>query len=281
MKLAGTLDDFSLTDFLQVQGAARRTGQLKILGDDVPGKIYLSRGQIAHAEHGGLRGERAFFSLVSQSHGYFEFNPDRESPETTIERSLVDLLMDSGLLQASGAVPRPTSPHEREAEVALPRASRSQRRLSPVLWAAVPAFLLLAAASLTGWLPPSPWGSSEAKPSREPALEDEPSKPSVTYEAAALTGPRDRPPKLLEGLEPISPNPDLALQPTVVCRILVDRTGAVQEAAIFRSRLEIKPFEEAALIAVAAYRFEPGFKEGVPVATHLNWPVRFRQEELP
>jgi len=83
-------------------------------------------------------------------------------------------------------------------------------------------------------------------------------------------------PQLLEGPAPASPDPGLAIRPTVTCRILVDEAGTVREARIFRSRLDLARFEDVAIDAVKKYRFTPGKKAGNPAAVWINWPVSFK-----
>ncbi len=94
-------------------------------------------------------------------------------------------------------------------------------------------------------------------------------------EASELTGPGDRPPQLLAGSPPPAPSQDLALLPTVVCRLRIDASGRVAEAKVFRSRVELAAFEEAALQAVASYRFQPGQRAGRLVEVWINWPLSF------
>jgi eukaryotic-like serine/threonine-protein kinase len=97
----------------------------------------------------------------------------------------------------------------------------------------------------------------------------------VPLEAAALDGPGDAPPQLAESAPPSPPAQALPLSPTIVCRLLVGRDGAVHKAQIFRSRLELAQYEDAALAAVQRYRFVPARKAGQPVAVWIDWPVQF------
>jgi phosphate binding protein len=99
--------------------------------------------------------------------------------------------------------------------------------------------------------------------------------PAPPIEAAQLTGAGDSLPVLVDGTPPRTPNPSLALSPTVVCRLLVDTQGRVAESRIYRSRLDLAAFEDAALQAVQSYRFTPARKAGLPVAAWVNWPVTF------
>ncbi len=48
------------------------------------------------------------------------------------------------------------------------------------------------------------------------------------------------------------------------------------DAKIYRSRLDLGAFEDAALDAVRRYRFSPGRLAGEPVAVWISWPVSFR-----
>lgn len=99
----------------------------------------------------------------------------------------------------------------------------------------------------------------------------------AAVEATDLKDPRDSLPKLLSGPAPKSPNPESALFPTIVCRLLVGEDGSVREASVFRSRLDQAAFEDAAIAAVKGWRFHPGRRGDRPVAVWINWPVSFQQ----
>ena len=100
-------------------------------------------------------------------------------------------------------------------------------------------------------------------------------------DADQLTGDGDAAPRLLEGATPESPNPDLALTPTIVLRLHVDAAGHVAEAQVYRSRLELQAFEEVALEAARSFRFAPARKAGRTVPAWLNWPVTFARSPTP
>jgi len=134
--------------------------------------------------------------------------------------------------------------------------------LVPVLAVAIAVVAYLTAGHRTG---------EGLEPSKAPA-----SGSVETVEVTALTGQGDVPPQFLAGQTPRSPNSALAVAPTVVCRILVDEKGTVADAKIFRSRLDLASFEDAALEAVRSYRFNPGLRAGRPVRVWVNWPVSFQ-----
>ncbi|HWE28548.1 MAG TPA: TonB family protein, partial [Polyangia bacterium] len=94
-------------------------------------------------------------------------------------------------------------------------------------------------------------------------------------EAATLDQPGDAPPKLVQGVPPSPPAQALPLSPTIMCRLLVGGDGTVKKAQIFRSRLELAQYEDAALAAVQRYRFVPARHAGRDVAVWLDWPVQF------
>jgi len=97
-----------------------------------------------------------------------------------------------------------------------------------------------------------------------------------TVESTALAGASDVQPQVLAGHTPHAPDGSLAVMPAVVCRILVDEHGAVVDARIFRSRLDLASWEDAALEAVKLYRFTPGQRAGRPVRVWINLPVSFQ-----
>lgn len=80
---------------------------------------------------------------------------------------------------------------------------------------------------------------------------------------------------LPEGTPPTSPLPDLAVRPTIVCRILIGTEGQVLEARVYQSRLDLAPFEETVWAAVRTYRFRPASRNAAPVRVWVNWPVSF------
>ena len=100
--------------------------------------------------------------------------------------------------------------------------------------------------------------------------------PVEPIESATLTGAGDVQPELVSGEVPRSPDPESAVSPSIVCRILIAEDGAVKEASVFRSRLDLAKFEEAAIAAVKTYRFRPAVRAGRPVPVRTNFPVTFR-----
>ena len=142
--------------------------------------------------------------------------------------------------------------------------------LTPMLLAAGAILVLSAAAFFTlrgSSSPPAAAAepaASSARPGAEAALE------------VSDLGPQDQAPTLRKGDPVPAPGGTAAvLSPTITCRILVDARGQVSQAEIYRSRPDLALFEQAALDAVRAYRFEPARVRGEVRSMWINYPVRF------
>jgi TonB family protein len=92
-------------------------------------------------------------------------------------------------------------------------------------------------------------------------------------EASALTAEGDQLPFLVAGEAPVVVLGELALRPTIVCRLLIDARGNVIEASVYRSRSELATLEADVLAAVRGFRFAPAQRNGQSVAVWINWPV--------
>lgn len=310
MKLAGDLAEFSLPDLLQVQGAAGRSTALKLLGPEGAGVVYLRSGRVMHAQYANLEGEAAFYALVALKSGYFEEAEVPGGVPTTLGMPVSDLLLRAYELAERGGLPRPrrvesgradfaaaeaasppvaptiaaaptvlgsrdapaplsASAGAASAPVARAASSRAEEPRSRKLLWGIAAFVAIALGVVGAETlrPSNPGGESVAPKSAAPA---------AIVEASELTGGGDRAPELVQGEKPAAPVSDLALLPTIVCRIRIDETGKVAESKVYRSRVELEAFEEAALRAVESYRFRPAEQAGKPVSVWINWPVDFR-----
>lgn len=272
MRLAGDLAEFSLPDLLQVKSAARQTAGLRILGPEGNGLIVLREGEVVHAQYEELLGEVAFHALMGVKAGYFEAAKLDEPVLPTIHRPMRELLLDAFRLAESGDLPRPARravplrlPAERRelaggaALAARPRLGVATLLIAGLLLAGAVAAMLLSRGA--------PAATADANAGAATAR---------IYEASALTGAGDRPPALVSGLPPAAPSQEVAVLPTVVCRLRVDAQGEVVEAKVYRSRLEFAEFEERAIAAAQAYRFRPALHAGKPVSAWINLPVEFR-----
>ena len=112
---------------------------------------------------------------------------------------------------------------------------------------------------------PSP--PTETRPAPSPPL----AATAPVYRASAGLDPAPRP---LDDIAPEFPAAAGTRGGTVVLRLLLSETGAIDKIEVVRSN---PPglFEAAALAAFGAARFSPGFLAGTPVPSQIMFEVEF------
>lgn len=95
MAFQGSLKELPLPDIVQLVSVSGKTGAFTLKADGATGRIYLKGGQIVHAELGELSGEEAVYELAIWTEGDFVFTPGKEAPQTTIQKSNTNLLMEA------------------------------------------------------------------------------------------------------------------------------------------------------------------------------------------
>lgn len=95
MAFQGSLSELPLPDILQLVAVSGKTGSFSIENDRDTGQIYLSEGQIVHAQAGRLSGEEAIYELAIWPRGEFVFQPGEISVPTSIQKSNTSLLMEA------------------------------------------------------------------------------------------------------------------------------------------------------------------------------------------
>jgi hypothetical protein len=91
----GVLSGTSIEDLIQMSCLALATRALRVAGDDEHGAIFLSGGQIVHAETRASRGEEALFEILAWRQGRFDIQEGRCAPEETITRMWQSLLLEA------------------------------------------------------------------------------------------------------------------------------------------------------------------------------------------
>ncbi len=287
MNLAGDLAEFSLADLVQVAGVAGRICCIRVMAAEGNGALYLEGGEAVGAAYENLAGFDAFVALVAARAGHFQVEDGAAPAQRVSLGGVQKLLLEATALIESGWVPRPRKrvlPHGAAAAVAAQPPGAGERR-GQSLWigGGAATLLLLGAAS---WLAFArhdvaqraaggglgPGGAVQAVAATGAASGA--TEPAI--EAALLTAAGDVMPVLAAGRPPVAPDPGAAFKPTIVCRLLIDAAGRVADAKIYRSRLDLTVFEDAALDAARQYRFTPGRRAGKPVAVWINLPVSFR-----
>ena len=71
--LKGNLQSISLTDVLQLLHVNKKAGLLQVNGDKATGVLYISNGEVIHAETRTTKGEAAAFDILEWEKGEFEF----------------------------------------------------------------------------------------------------------------------------------------------------------------------------------------------------------------
>jgi hypothetical protein len=93
--VTGTLGLFSLVDLFQLLGASARSGRLAVQHPLGSARVYFERGQVRHAEFGGLEGEAAVDALFADERGTFSFVAGLPAPRTTVTASTEGLVLDA------------------------------------------------------------------------------------------------------------------------------------------------------------------------------------------
>lgn len=95
MTFQGSLAELHLPDIIQLVSVSGKTGVFRLTGGSHGGEIYLTKGNIVHAELGELEGEEAVYSLAIWREGEFRFDTGVAAPRQTIRKSNTSLLMEA------------------------------------------------------------------------------------------------------------------------------------------------------------------------------------------
>jgi len=125
--LAGDLSVMSLGDVLNVIEAGAHEGVLAIVSTNTVGCLHFDGGRLVHATAGNVSGEDAFFALLLEAAGHFEFTVGPCSAEArTIRASTSALLRDAARFTRPAAaspvsgVPPPSEPRSGRPQTTLP-----------------------------------------------------------------------------------------------------------------------------------------------------------------
>jgi CheY-like chemotaxis protein len=91
----GVLRRVGLQDVIQMECLARSSSILEVANARLTGRIYISEGQIVHAELGSVQGEEAFNQLLGFGGGQFNLHAFVEPAARTIEGQWEFLLMEA------------------------------------------------------------------------------------------------------------------------------------------------------------------------------------------
>ncbi|MFH1116866.1 MAG: DUF4388 domain-containing protein [Pseudomonadota bacterium] len=88
MALKGTLADMGIIDLIQFPHSGRKTGHLVISGTRGEARLSYERGALVHVRHGDMSGMDALVRVVDWNEGAFEFIPDEQPEDRTIDLDL-------------------------------------------------------------------------------------------------------------------------------------------------------------------------------------------------
>jgi hypothetical protein len=94
VKFSGTIANTSLPDVIQLLCIGRNTCRMAVRSGKNQGVIYFREGEIVHSQTGKLRGEEAFYAILSWELGVFHCEVVPAEKET-IQESWDFLLMES------------------------------------------------------------------------------------------------------------------------------------------------------------------------------------------
>ena len=183
-------------------------------------------------------------------HGWQLANGGIHPPVPTVSTMVVRLLTPSPA-PSEAAPAAPTMPTAVAAPESTDRRAEAQRPAT-----ARPSQVAAASAH------PAP-AASAAVPSRK--------QPESEYFAGSRLDPG---PKLLDDVEPVYPPEAGMTEGSVVLRLLIGTTGAVDQVTVV-SAAPKGLFERAAIAAFSAARFSPGKVLGVPVKSQVTIEVQF------
>ena len=103
--VAGSLQEMGLPEMVQVLWYGRKGGSLKIRSGANSGEIHFVGGLIYNALWANLRGEEAFFAMLSLTEGEFALDPNFTAPQQVIQDSPEALLLE-GMRRLDEAAPR-------------------------------------------------------------------------------------------------------------------------------------------------------------------------------
>jgi len=95
MGLEGNLQDFDLSDILQLIQMGKKTGALEVEAGKDAGSIFFNEGAAVHALATDIRGDEAVNRILRWRHGSFAFKPDVTTDQHSIKAPLQHLVLEA------------------------------------------------------------------------------------------------------------------------------------------------------------------------------------------
>lgn len=101
--VSGSLSDMSFSDMIQILCSGNKSVEVNLVSGSKRGNVFIKNGEVIHAEAGELRGESAFYEMMSWNNGVFTTRRLATVPERTIFSSAMSLLMEGARLNDESA----------------------------------------------------------------------------------------------------------------------------------------------------------------------------------
>lgn len=95
MALQGNLEDFDLTDVLQLIHLGKKNGALEIETLENRGEIYFENGKVVYAKTKEMIGEESIHYILRWTKGKFVFSPEKRAPEKRMNIPIQNLILDA------------------------------------------------------------------------------------------------------------------------------------------------------------------------------------------
>lgn len=95
--VSGSLAEMSLPDMVQILWHGRKTCALKIQAQSSSGEIDFADGQVVNARWDAIRGEDAFYKMITLREGDFRLDPNFKPPATRVITASPEALLLEGM----------------------------------------------------------------------------------------------------------------------------------------------------------------------------------------
>jgi CheY-like chemotaxis protein len=125
--LAGDFTGIAFADLISLLSMGRRTGRLHVVGGRAEGFLAFDGGRLLQVSYGNLEGDDAFFALMAEPMGQFEFSPeDALALVPNVTRTAAGLLIEGAVHIDHGTAGLPSAP-----SVAAPGAGGADGGIEP------------------------------------------------------------------------------------------------------------------------------------------------------
>ena len=110
--LMGKLEDFDLTDIIQILNLGLKTAKVEIIRGEEKGILYLVHGKLVHVSLGRMIGPEAFFELMGWKEGNFSIVHGKRTNDVNVKSDTMWLVLEAARLMDERKVSRKLSERE-------------------------------------------------------------------------------------------------------------------------------------------------------------------------